>query len=235
MKSDQHLIVIPLSREIESLSRSLAVLQNFERTEILIVDDGTGSTLHESNDIDQSIRCVHHELPLGYGGAFITGYTYARDFEFGSMIILDPECEKIENDLPMLIEQLRYGYDIISCSRILENMNFGEIPQPVIEATGEIATRLRMITNYDLTDPLSGNKAIKVESLADMELTEFGRGVFLQLWIQAAHFGLNVLELPSETESINLGREFDDYEDPLGHYLSVIESEEQLYKKGDIY
>ena len=89
------------------------------------------------------------------------------------------------------------------------------------------------ITEYVLTDPMSGIIGLKVKALENMEFTEFTNAIFLQIWIQASHYSLSSMELPVESDT-QIGTELADFEDPIGECLAIIETEKYLYKKGEL-
>jgi glycosyltransferase involved in cell wall biosynthesis len=226
------LIIIPVHNQEKKIQKNLALLEDLN-TDILMVDDG--STDNTCNIIKDNawLKYIKHEINLGIGAAIITGYEYARDLEYEVIILLDLNNSQFREELSQLMENILYGYDIVSSSRILENFNYQEIPQNLIEMTSELASHIRDITDYDITDPLSGIKALRIEALHDMELTEFNHGLFLQLWIQAHYFGLAVIEIPARSGA-GFGDELKMYENPVELFLSLIETEKFLYAKKNL-
>ena len=99
--------------------------------------------------------------------------------------------------------------------------------------TSSLSSSLRDITDMDITDPFSGIRAYRIESIKEMNLTEFTAGIHLQIWIQASYLGLNVIEIPSMSGK-SFGKEFSEIDDPLGFYLSLMESEKYLYKNSNM-
>lgn len=231
------LIVLALHNHAREIRKSLPGLQSLCGTgdsreyDILIVDDGSDDDIDSLLEENQWMRCIRHECQLGYGASFISAYKYARDFNYELMITLDPDNREFLGEIRPLIENIRYGYDIVSCSRILENYGYGSFPQSYMDITTQISGHLSGIINETLTDPLSVIKAVQVKSLENMELTEFNHGLLLQLWIQSVYFGLSFIEIPANSAN-SFGSEFDMDEDPLGAYLSIIEAEKNLYNRG---
>ena len=66
-----------------------------------------------------------------------------------------------------------------------------------------------------------------------MDLTAEDHGIFLQLFVQSSYFGYNVIEIPSESDSL-FGEELNLYDNPLESFIAVIETEKYLYNKGSI-
>jgi dolichol-phosphate mannosyltransferase len=223
------LIIIPVHNQERQIQKNLDVLKDLN-TDIVMVDDGSTDNTYDVIKNHVWLKYIKHEINLGIGAAVITGYEYARDIEYEVIILLDIKNTRFSEELSQLLENLRYGYDIVSSSRILENFNYQEIPQNLIDITSGLADQIRDITDYDLTDPLSGIKAIRIDALKNMELTEFNHGLFLQLWIQAHYFGLTILEIPAQSGA-GFGEELTAYDNPVELFMSLIDTEKFLYAK----
>jgi glycosyltransferase involved in cell wall biosynthesis len=221
------LIVLPVFNKARFLENNLPILHEL-LSDVLIIDDGSTDDTYEVIRDEAWVKYIKHELQLGLGASFTTAYEYARDLDYDYIIFFDHLNTRYKEELAQLTENLSYGYDIVTSSRILENYNYKEIPQDTIAITAEIADALKSLTTYDITDPLSGIKALRMEALRNMELTETTHGLFLQLWIQAHYFGLSIIEIPSLTGN-GFGNELGLYSDPLEHFLSIMETEKYLY------
>jgi len=55
----------------------------------------------------------------------------------------------------------------------------------------------------------------------------------LQVWIQAAFFGLTIIEVPGYSQK-NFGKELVLSDDPYGYYITLMETEHLLYQKKTI-
>ena len=150
---------------------------------------------------------------------------------YTTVIFIDPRCKKPLDDIHLMLENLEYGYDVVSCSRILENYDHPAIDSEATSIISQLSQRIKELTPYDITDPFSGIRAIKFESIAQMELTEDTHGLLFQLLIQGAHYGLDIIEIPAESGSLPFGEELSLYDDSLGIFLALMETESYLYKK----
>jgi glycosyltransferase involved in cell wall biosynthesis len=224
---NRKLIVLPVFNKARFLENNLSILNELQ-CDVLVIDDGSTDDTYDVIRDESWVKYIKHELQLGLGASFTTAYEYARDLDYDYIILFDHLNTRYKEELDQLMENLSYGYDIVTSSRILENYNFQDIPQETISITAEIADNLRSITAYDITDPLSGIKALRMEALRNMELTETTHGLFLQMWIQAQYFGLSIVEIPALTGN-GFGNELKLYHDPLGYFLSIMETEKYLY------
>lgn len=229
----KYLLVVPLSEDYGFFDKNFQEIIDLADSDILIIDDGSTARTSEIINETDGIACIKHEFPLGFGESFIHGYEYGRDMGYEVLIYLNPRNENPKADIDQMIANLNYGYDVISCSRILENQDAALIEPLDIEMTEVLAGALNEAAGLALTDPISGILAVQTKTLQEMELTDDTHGVLLQLWIQAAYLQMTCFEIPSASGE-SFGTEFQEYEDPLGDLLSVLETEKYLYPRGNI-
>lgn len=226
------IIIIPVQNQDKQLTKSLARLKDLNM-DLLVVDDGSTDATYAVVTQNPWMKYIKHELELGIGASIITGYEYSRDYSYDVMILLDLNDIRFKEEISQLIENINYGFDIVSSSRILENFNHQDIPANLIDITVDLSAAVRDITGLDVTDPLSGIKAIRISALKDMELTEFDHGIFLQMLVQAHYLGLSMMEIPAVSGN-GFGSELLLYDDPAGLFLSLLETEKFLYTKKNI-
>ncbi len=227
------LITLPLFNDISRINNIIESIDSVEEASLLFIDDGSTDETFSVLKENKKIKFIRHETPLGFGASLISAIEYSLNHEYDYLITLDPVSKKIAEDIKSIFENINYGFDIISCSRILENYSLEKIHDSYTAITESIAAALKEVTSFDITDPLSGIKAYNIKSLKNMELTEFDHAVLIQIWIQAASFDLSVIEIPSESET-PFGIELEEYEDAEGYLLSMIETEKYLHQKGTI-
>lgn len=227
------LITVPIWNDLSRIKNIIESIDNVENASFLLVDDGSTDETFGVLKENKNIQFIRHETSLGFGASLISSIEYASNLEYDYLITLDPDSKKITEDINLMIENLKYGFEIVSCSRILENFEIEKIDDSLTTIVQSISVALKNVTNLDITDPLSGIKAFDIKSLKKMELTEFDHAVLLQMWIQAAFFDFSVIEIPSESDT-PFALELEEYEDPEGYLLSVIETEKYLYQKGTI-
>lgn len=234
MKETKTLVVAILEESSVTL-QSLIDQADMIPHDILVIDDGT--CLEILNSLDERIKSKFKHLTYenceGFGALFINAYELARDLGYDYMITIDPLNTKLQEDIAEIDSNLKYGFDIVSLSRILENFNHQNFSEELIQSTAEISEELKSITEIDMTDPLSETKGLRIESLKEMELTEYSHAVLLQLYIQAAYFGLTVIELPL-AEAVYFGLEFEELLDSDETYSSIMQTERYLYQKGSL-
>lgn len=231
--SKKTLIMIISDNNIESIKRSILEIDNVDNADLLIVDEGSDYDIMKIISKFPKVKCIKHEMKQGYGSCIDAALDYSRDMDYDYLITLACDVKNITNDVTEIIKNLDYGYDIVSCSRILENYNYDKIDENIIKFYEEIAIPFNEEINLNFTDPLSEIKGFNIEATEHILLTELTHGVHLQILIQGVFYGCNIIEIPSET-GLELGKEIDEIENSLDHYLAIITTEKFLFNKGKI-
>ena len=118
--------------------------------------------------------------------------------------------------------------DIVSGSRYLRRFpGDSDPPEDRRRINRLITEELNRRLGFNLTDAFCGFKAYRVAALAQIELTEPGYAMPLELWAQAARLGLRIVELPVPLiyldEKRSFGGSLDDAETRLAVYRHVLE------------
>src|ERR1700739_4381863 len=129
-------IVVPLHNEQENVTdlydRLKAVMEaNGESFEIVLVDDGstdnTFNLLREIAAVDSRINVVKLRRNCGQTAVLSAGLYHAR----GEYIIaMDGDLQHDPADIPIFLEKIAEGYDIVSGwrKRRIDNLWLGSIP-----------------------------------------------------------------------------------------------------------
>lgn len=117
-------IVVPLYNEAESLPRLyeslLPLLDDWAREfEVILVDDGstdnTADILRGLQAQDNRLTAVFLRRNFGQTAAFAAGFDHAR----GNVIVtMDGDLQNDPADIPMLLDKMDEGYDIVSGWRV---------------------------------------------------------------------------------------------------------------------
>jgi len=116
-------VIVPVFNERDNLrplyARLKEVLGSLESTyEVIFVDDGSvdGSTaiLRELATADPRVRVIEFVRNFGQTAAMAAGFEHAQ----GEIIIpIDADLQNDPADIPLMIDKVHEGYDVVSCWR----------------------------------------------------------------------------------------------------------------------
>ncbi len=121
-------IVIPTYNEAENIEKLIQQIfaLNINQLNIIIVDDnstdGTGQ-LADKLSQHYPITVIHRQGKLGLGSAYIAGFKKA--FSLGAEIVFEMDADFSHNpkDLPIMINTIKQGYDVVIGSRRIQGGN----------------------------------------------------------------------------------------------------------------
>jgi dolichol-phosphate mannosyltransferase len=220
------LTALPVYNEADHVTPVLDEVTRYA-TDVLVVDDGstdgTSELLAERGDV-QTIR---HEKNRGYGAALKTAFEYAILRGYDVLVTIDCDGQHEPQRIGQLVAACRDA-DIVSGSRYLRNREQADrAPAERRQINVQITRELNELLGLTLTDAFCGFKAYRVCALAELAITEPGYGMPLELWVQAAHHGLRIVELPVPLiyldEERSFGGSLDDGRKRLEYYHEVID------------
>lgn len=223
------LTAIPVYNEERHLS---AVLQEVRRysPEILIVNDGSTDQTAEILAVQRDLHIVTHPRNRGYGAALISAFAFTLEHNFDVLVTTDCDGQHEPARIPVLLEAMHHC-DIVSGSRYLRDFRQNSLPpHDRLEINRLITLELNARFGLNLTDAFCGFKAYRREALAQLDITETGWGMPLQLWVQAVRKGLRIKEVAVPRLYLDPNRAFggmlNDAEERLAYYRGVIDTEE---------
>jgi len=222
------LTALPVFNEQNEVGKVLAEVSRYS-ADILVVDDGsTDDTPAVLRSIPR-IRVIRHEQNRGYGAALHTAFRYAIEQRFDGLVTVDCDGQHEPCRIPEFIAACRRsGADIVSGSRYLEVFPHDSAPPAERRRINQIITdELNARLGLHLTDAFCGFKAYRVSALRKLRLSEPGYAMPLEVWVQAAHLRLKVIELPVPLiyldERRSFGGALDDAAQRLAHYRHVLQ------------
>ncbi|WP_439575226.1 glycosyltransferase [Phreatobacter sp.] len=154
-------VVVPSFNErdnVPELARRLDSVLAGIAWEMIVVDDdspdGTSAVVKDLAGRDPRIRCIRRVGRRGLAGACIEGMLASSA---PVVAVMDADLQHDETILPVMLEHIRAGRELVVASRNIEGGSKTEGLSPVRQAVSELGRRLSaMILKAPLTDPMSG-------------------------------------------------------------------------------
>jgi dolichol-phosphate mannosyltransferase len=223
------LTAIPIYNEEKYLEPVLAEVRRFS-DDILVVNDGSTDRTPALLARQANLHLITHRGNKGYGAAIRSAMGYALAHHYDALVTMDCDGQHEPSRIPVLLEALSDGVDLVSGSRYLRTFKNDTAPPADRRRINDLVTKeLNERLGLNLTDAFCGFKAYRVRSLAKLCLTDDGWSMPLQLWVQAAHKGLHIREVGVPLLYLDASRAFggvlNDPDERLAYYRRVIDRE----------
>lgn len=187
-------VVIPALNEESSIGLVIHAIPRPLVTEIIVVDNG--STDRTEAVARDSGAIVLFESRKGYGYACLAGIDYAVKNGAESIVFLDGDFSDYPEELPRLIQPIiEQGYDLVIGSRMIGTREKGAMLPQALFGNWLACMLIRLFWNYRFTD-LGPFRAIRVEALQRMEMSDPTFGWTVEMQIKAAKLKLKSTEVP---------------------------------------
>ena len=218
------LTAMPVHNEVRHVTRVLDDVLRYS-SDVLVVDDGSTDGTKEVLTRRSDVQVLTHPTNQGYGAALISAFDHAIRHEYEILVTIDSDGQHQPSLIPTFAARCAEA-DIVSGSRYLEQFDEDTLPPPDRRHINEqITAELNRRLGLELTDAFCGFKAYRVDALKKLDIRERGYAMPLELWVQAVHAGLKIVELPVPLVYLDEKRSFggvlDDARTRLSHYLEV--------------
>jgi dolichol-phosphate mannosyltransferase len=204
MPERRALVIVPTYNESESI-REVA-LRLFEatgeRVDLLVIDDGspdgTAAVVKELMAEDPHIHLLERPGKLGLGTAYVTGFRWALERGYETVVEMDADLSHDPADVPRLLDALESA-DAVIGSRYVPGGgvgNWGRFRR-ALSGGGNLYARLWL--GYRVKDSTSGFRAYRVETLKDLDLASVrseGYSFQVEMTRRFHRSGARIVEVP---------------------------------------
>jgi dolichol-phosphate mannosyltransferase len=198
------LVIVPTYNERENLP----VISERQRSAVpeahlLIADDnspdGTGAIADELAADDDHIHVLHRPGKQGLGAAYMAGFRWGLQEDFGVIVEMDADGSHQPEELPKLLEALADGADLVIGSRWVPGGKVVNWPSSREFLSRGANLYTRMMLGVPVRDATAGFRAYRASTLEKIGLDDVeSQGYCFQvdLTLRTVRNGLRVTEVP---------------------------------------
>jgi glycosyltransferase involved in cell wall biosynthesis len=187
------IVVIPAFNEEQSIARVVSAIPRSQVAEIIVVDNG--STDNTAEVARNAGATVLSEPRKGYGYACLRGIEQAIADGADVIVFLDGDFSDYPEELPLLLQPIHEGADLVIGSRMIGNRENGALLPQALFGNWLATSLIKLFWGCRFTD-LGPFRAIRVNALKRMNMSEPTFGWTVEMQIKAGLLKLNCREVP---------------------------------------
>ncbi|KOV81737.1 polyprenol monophosphomannose synthase [Nocardia sp. NRRL S-836] len=199
----QVLVVIPTYNERDNIGKIVKRLHTaLPDVHVLVVDDGspdgTGQLADEMAAADQRVHVMHRTEKAGLGAAYVAGFQWALEREYGVVCEMDADGSHAPEQLHRLLDALPQA-DLVIGSRWVpggEVVNW-PVQREVLSRGGSLYSRIALGAN--IRDMTGGFRAFRADTLRKLNLASVASAGYcfqIDLLWRTIELGFRVREVP---------------------------------------
>ncbi|MFS8103944.1 polyprenol monophosphomannose synthase [Lentzea alba] len=199
----QVLVVIPTYNERDNIGKIVKRLHTaLPDVHVLVVDDGspdgTGQLADEMAAADERVHVMHRTEKAGLGAAYVAGFQWALDREYGVICEMDADGSHAPEQLHRLLDALPQA-DLVLGSRWVPGGEVVNWPaqRKFLSLGGSLYSRLALGAN--IRDMTGGYRAFRADTLRKLNLASVASAGYcfqIDLLWRTLELGFRVREVP---------------------------------------
>lgn len=207
MNGSDSIVIIPTYNEIENIEKIIRSVFSLEKCfHILVIDDGspdgTAAKVHRlmNEEFADRLFIMERSGKQGLGTAYIAGFKWALDRDYGYIFEMDADFSHDPADLPRLYAACHdEGYDVAIGSRYVSGVNVVNWPMGRVLMSYFASQYVRIVTGFKVHDTTAGFKCYRRRVLETIELDKIrfkGYAFQIEMKFTAYKYGFKVVEKP---------------------------------------
>ncbi len=198
------LVFIPAYNEALNIESTVENLQKHcPEYDYVIIDDGSTDNTAQVCE-KRGFPCISLPVNLGLDGVFQTGMKYAYAKGYDAAVPFDGDGQHNAEYLPLMLEKLKEGYDIVVGSRFLTEKKGGSLRQA---GSSIISFFFKMTTGVRFTDPTSGLRMVR-RSIMERVAKNPNCGAEPDTWAYFVRHGAKLTEIQVEMNERTQGKSY---------------------------
>ncbi|MDR1938394.1 MAG: polyprenol monophosphomannose synthase [Tannerellaceae bacterium] len=200
------IVIIPTYNEKENIESIIRAVLGLEKQfHILIIDDGspdgTASIVHRLQTLyPERLFLVERQGKQGLGTAYICGFKWALERDYGYIFEMDADFSHNPEDLPRLYAACtKDGADVAVGSRYSNGVNVVNWPLGRVLMSYFASVYVRIVTGMNVRDTTAGFVAYRRQVLETIALDRIhfkGYAFQIEMKFTAHKFGFRLQEVP---------------------------------------
>ena len=200
------LVIIPTYNEIENISRILETVMKYpDGFDVLVIDDnspdGTAAAVEKTAaNFPGRIFLERRAGKLGLGTAYIHGFKWALQRDYGYVIEMDADFSHNPDDLPRLYHACKDDCaDVAIGSRYISGVNVVNWPMGRVLMSYFASAYVRIVTRMKLRDSTAGFVCYRRRVLEAIKLDKIefkGYAFQIEMKFKAFFKGFKIVEIP---------------------------------------
>lgn len=187
-------LFIPVRNEVDGLREIMPRINPAWIDEIFILDGGSTDGSREFL-ISEGYE-IHDQKSKGVKGAFWEAF---EQIDSDIIIPFSPDGNSIPEDIPMLIENIRKGFDMVIASRYFGGQKSDDDDIASTIANSFLTGLINTLFSTKYTDAIGMYKAFKKQHLYDLGIDQRrNEHSEIMLTTRGARYGLKIIEIPSK-------------------------------------
>lgn len=200
-------IIVPMYNEEAIARQNIETILDYTKklppvVTVVVVNDGSQDATEKIlKDLvgqykESELQLISHSNNRGYGAALNTGTQFAIDNVYDYVLFMDSDLTNHPKYLKMFYEKMLEGCDYIKATRYSKGGGVQGVPwrHRIISMAGNLVSRI--LYGLPLTDFTNGFRAVKVDLLKQMNLTERGFVIIMEELYRAKYLTESFCEIP---------------------------------------